>query len=91
MIVMPKIIEVKALGPYKLHLQYSNGDQGEVDLSDMSGKGVFKKWETAGYFQKVFIPKDHLAVAWDEELELCPNALYLEMVGKNYEEYAANK
>ena len=88
---MPKIEKVYALIPYKLQLVYSNGEMGEVDLSSLSGKGIFKKWDKDGFFQKAFIPKDHPAIAWDDELELCPNALYLEMIGKNYEEYAANQ
>ena len=91
MVIMPRITKVKALSPYKLWLHYSDGESGEVDLSGMKGKGIFKKWDQPGYFQKVFIPKDHSAVAWDDELELCPNSLYLEMIGKNYEEYAENK
>jgi hypothetical protein len=79
---MPKLIGVKAPGQYKLLLNYSNGQSGEVDLSAMKGEGIFKKWDEPGYFQKAFIPKDHNAVAWDEELELCPNALYLQLIRK---------
>ena len=91
MIAMPKIIEVKPISLYKLGLKYSSGESGEVDLSDLSGNGVFKKWDESGYFEKVFIPKDHNAIAWDEELELCPNAMYLKMIKKEYEEYATNQ
>lgn len=91
MVIIPKIIEVKAIAPYKLWLRYANGETGEVDLAKWSGKGILKKWDDGVYFQKVFIPADHQAVAWDDELELCPNTLYLEMIGKQYEEYAAHQ
>ena len=91
MVIIPKIVEVKAIAPYKLWLKYANEDSGEVDLSEWAGKGIFKRWNEDGYFQKVFIPQDHQAIAWDEELELCPNALYLELIGVKYEDYAAHQ
>lgn len=91
MVTIPKLIEVKASSPYKLWLKYANGESGEVDLSKWSGQGIFNKWDDTKYFSKVFIPEDHNAVAWDDELELCPNALYLEMIGKKYEEYATHQ
>jgi len=91
MISIPKLIEVKATAPYKLWLQYADGQKGEIDLNQWAGQGIFKRWDDAAYFKNVFIPSDHQAVAWDDELELCTNTLYLQMVGEKYEEYAANK
>lgn len=90
MVTIPKLLEVKAIKPYKLELKYANGKSGEVDLAKWSGNGIFKRWDDTNYFSKVYIPTDHHAIAWDDELELCPNTLYLELIGKNYEEYAAH-
>ena len=54
----------------------------------MVGKGVFKAWNEPGYFDRVHITS-HRSIAWDEELELCPDALYMELTGKTFEELLA--
>ena len=33
-------VEVRALEPYRIWLRYDDGVEGELDLSDMAGKGV---------------------------------------------------
>ena len=78
-------IEVKALEGYRLWLRYSDGVSGEVDLSDMAGRGVFEAWTAPGCFEQVHIAP-HRAIAWNDDLELCPDALYLEITGKSFED-----
>ena len=41
---MLKPVEVRALDGYRLWLRYADGTEGEVDLSHLAGKGVFKVW-----------------------------------------------
>ena len=77
--------KVKAVGPYRIWLQYSDGVNGEIDLSDVAGKGVFKLWDQPDYFEKVHIAP-HRAITWGDDIELCPDALYLELTGKSVEE-----
>ena len=36
---------VTALSAYKLWLRYSDGVEGEVDLPNLAGRGVFKRWD----------------------------------------------
>jgi len=52
---MFKPIEVKALADYKIWVKYSDGVEGEVDLSHLAGKGVFKVWNDYSAFEKVYI------------------------------------
>lgn len=44
-LTMPKPVEVKALANYRIWLRYDDGTEGEVDLSDLAGRGAFKAWE----------------------------------------------
>ena len=78
-------VEVKALNPYRIWLRYSDGVCGEIDLSDVAGKGVFQAWDKPGCFQRVYIAP-HLAIAWNDDIELCPESLYLELTGKDWED-----
>ncbi len=81
----PKLVEVKALPGYRLWLRYSDGVEGIVDLSDRVGKGVFAAWLDESTFQKVTIGPGG-EVAWGEALDLCPDALYLQLTGKKPED-----
>ena len=77
---MIRPISVEARDGRRIWLQYSDGTSGEIDLSHLDGIGVFKSWDESGYFERVHIAP-HRAIAWDEELELCPDALYIELSG----------
>jgi hypothetical protein len=67
---------------YRIWLRYSDGADGEIDLSDVAGRGIFKAWDEPGYFEKVCITP-HGSVAWGDEIELCPESLYIELTGKS--------
>jgi hypothetical protein len=82
---MLKPLEVKALPGYKLWLRYPDGVTGVVDLSDVAGQGVFSVWNDPAYFERVRIAEDG-AILWGDNLDLCPDALYLIITGKTPEE-----
>ena len=82
---MFKPIEVKSLPDYRLWLRYVDDVEGEVNLSHLAGRGVFAAWDDYRAFEKVHIGADG-AIAWNDEIELCPDALYLRLTGKIPEE-----
>ena len=85
---MLRPVAVEAREGRRIWLRYSDGAAGEVDLSDMTGKGVFKAWDEPGCFEQVHIAP-HRAIAWSDDLELCPDALYMELTGKTWDELPA--
>ncbi len=82
-------IRVEARANYRIYLEFSDGTKGEVDLSDLASKGVFQVWNDSDFFHKVHIG-DHREIKWDDEIELCADALYLKMTGKSPEELFLN-
>jgi hypothetical protein len=86
----PKLLEVKALPGYRIWVRYDDGREGNVDLSSLRGKGVFKLWEEAGNFEKVYVDAVTGAITWNEQLDICPDSVYLDLVGKTFEEYATH-
>ena len=78
-------VEVKALTDFKLWLRYSDGVSGTVDLSHLAGKGVFALWNEPQQFARVHIGSLG-GIAWNEEVELCPDELYMEITGKSPDE-----
>ena len=79
---MYKVTSAKVLDGYRLWLQFSDGVRGEVDLSHLVGKGVFSAWRDRGAFEKVQVGSRG-EVQWGNEIDLCPDALYLEVTGKS--------
>lgn len=73
---MHKPVEVQAKDRYRIWVKYEDGSQGEVDLSHLAGKGVFNSWNHDVNFENVYIDKDSNAIAWSEELEICPDSIY---------------
>ena len=80
-----KITEVRPLENYKLFLRFDDDVSGVVDLSDVAGRGVFEAWNRNGIFEKVRVTKPG-ALEWPGELDLCPDALYLRLTGKQPED-----
>jgi len=76
---MFKPIRVKPLPNYRLWIEYDDGVAGEVDLSHLAGKGVFALWNDYAAFERVYIG-DRGAIAWTEEIEICPDAVYMKIV-----------
>jgi Protein of unknown function (DUF2442) len=74
-------IEVKALPNYRLWLRYADGVTGEVDLSHLAGKGVFAHWNVPGEFERVHVGPLG-SISWTEDIDICPDALYMEITGK---------
>ena len=78
-------VEVNALDGYRIWLSYSDGTSGEVDLSHLAGRGVFRLWENSAGFREPKVTP-HGSIAWDRDVELCPDALYMRITGKTVEE-----
>lgn len=83
---MIRVIEVIPKDNYKLWLKFEDGLQGTVDLSELKGKGVFKIWEERGVFERVFVDPQSGAIAWNDDVEICADALYLKISGKSSKE-----
>lgn len=82
---MHRPLEVEARSNYRIWIRYDDGSAGEVDLSHLAGRGVFKLWDDEAAFENVRISEDG-AIRWSEEVELCPDATYMKLTGKSLED-----
>ncbi len=86
---MLKFIKAEPLPGYRLHLVYMDGVTGDVDLSHLVGKGVFRLWADPSAFAHVAIGSDG-EVRWSDDVDLCPDALYMAITGKRADEMFPN-
>jgi len=82
---MIRPVHVEPRPGYRIWIQYADGLAGAIDLSGLAGRGVFQAWHKSGDFEKVYITP-HRAIAWDDDIELCADALYLKLTGKPLED-----
>ncbi len=96
--MIPRAIDVSAVKPYSIKVKFEDLTEGIWDLSYLKDKPIFKKWSNSEFFNKVHIDQETFAIAWDEDIEICPDTLYLNINGLSFEqwklkqpEYASDK
>ena len=83
--MMIRPTEVEPRDGFRIWLRYSDGADGEVDLSHLAGRGVFAAWDDRTFFESVRLA-EHGSIAWGDELELCPDDLYRRLTAKSVAE-----
>ena len=73
---MHRVTKALPLPGYRLSVSFDDGAEGEIDLSDLVGKGVFASWADPAEFRKVFVDPESHTVAWPGGIDLCPDSLY---------------
>ena len=84
--MIPKPTFVKALNDYVIFVNFADGTQGTVDLKHLAHKGVFRNWDEDNLFARVHID-DFGAIAWNEDIDICPDNVYLQLKGITFEEW----
>lgn len=70
-----KIISCKPLPNYHVWIEFDDGLNGEVDLSDLAGKGVFSAWNSVDFFNSVYVDPQSETLAWGDDIDLDPYVL----------------
>ena len=88
--IIPYLKNAQAQPDYKMQVEFEDGVQGVIDLKKWIGKGVFQNWLDENNFKNFAITRDK-KIKWNEEIDMDPDAFYLQLIGKTFEEYASNK
>lgn len=79
---MERVVSAIPLPGYRLRLRFTDGAEGEVDLSKLVGRGVFEAWRDEHVFRQVRVDPLTRTVVWPGGLDLCPDVLYHQVTGK---------
>ena len=85
MTALVRPVAVEPRSGFRIWLEYDDGAQGEVDLSHLAGKGVFKAWDDRAFFEQVHLTPWRV-IAWNDDIDLCADALYLRLTGRTIDE-----
>jgi hypothetical protein len=75
-----RVVEVQPLADFRLRVRFVDGMEGTVDMSAFIHSptaGVFAQLADPSQFAQAFIP--HGAVTWPGEIDLAPDAMYVEI------------
>ena len=71
------VVEVKALPGFRLWVRFEDGLEGEADLTDLAGHGVFQRWiDNPSEFLRAMVDPDSGTVVWPGGLDVAPDRLY---------------
>ena len=74
----PEVVNVKPEKDYMLHLWFTNGEEGFLDVKPYLNYEVFQALKEAKMFQTV---RPFLGtIQWANEADLCPDTVYLDSV-----------
>jgi hypothetical protein len=87
---MKKTTAIEVLENYRVRLRFENRAEGEVDFSVHVGKDVFAPWTDHGLSRKASVGEHGRMLTWPGGLDLCADALWLEVTDKKPEDLLAN-
>ena len=76
-----KIKSVTYAGDYSIQIEFEDGINGIVNLSDFIGTGIFSALKDPVQFAKVY--NTGYSVAWSDDLEIDAANIYSELTGKD--------
>jgi hypothetical protein len=75
------VIAVETRPGFTVWVRFEDGVEGEVDLSDLAGRGVFKRWtDNPSEFQEAAVDPESGTVVWPGGLDVAPDRLYSEVL-----------
>jgi len=72
----PRVRKVTPLEGYRLHIEFTNGEEGIYDCTPLLDFGVFRELRDQVYFRRV--RTCHGTVVWPHEQDICPDTLYMD-------------
>ena len=73
----PRITAVRVSAPFVVHLTFSDGTEGDVDLGNFRERGgVFLPLRDAEYFAQVRVEPETGTIGWPNGVDLDPDVLY---------------
>jgi hypothetical protein len=75
------VVAVEARPGFKVWVRFENGVEGEADLSDLAGRGVFERWTpNPAEFAEASVDPESGTVTWPGGLDVAPDRLYSEVL-----------
>lgn len=88
--IIPYLKNATALSGYRLFVEFEDGIKGTIDLNIWKQNKAFNFWKREGEFNKFEITADK-KIKWYEDIDMDPDAFYLQLINKTFQEYASDQ
>ena len=73
---IPRVIDARHAGGYRVWLRFADGVTGEIDLSDLLWGPVFQPLKDVAEFAKVRADPELETAVWENGADVAPESLY---------------
>lgn len=84
----PRVKQAQTLENFKLRIIFSNGEKRIFDVSPYLMYPAFKRLANPAFFSLGHA--EHGTVVWPDNIDLCPDTLYVDSVKEEQEDYSAD-
>lgn len=77
--MLPRIVDARHAGGYRVWLRFADGLSGEVDLTSELWGAVFEPLKDAAEFAKLRVDFDTDTITWPNGADLSPSLLHAEL------------
>jgi hypothetical protein len=74
--MIPKVVEVKPLGGYRLWIRFQDGTAGAIDLAEELWGPMFEPLKDPEFFAQASVDPDLETITWPNGADLAPEFLY---------------
>lgn len=74
--MIPRIQEVKYVKDFTIHLRFSDGSEGDIDLQDELDGPIFQPLRDVDYFRKFSFHPELRTITWPNGADFAPEFLY---------------
>lgn len=74
--MIPRVEEARYVGDFTIHLRFSDGTEGDVDLSGELYGEIFTPLKDRALFQQFFVHPEFHTLAWPNGADFAPEFLY---------------
>ena len=74
--MIPRVAEARYVGDYTIHLRFTDGTEGDVDLREELYGEVFEPLKNPVFFQQFFVHPEFHTLTWPNGADIAPEFLY---------------
>ena len=68
------VVHARYVDRYTIWVRFENGVEGDVDFSDLLGRGVFSAFYDIEFFKRFYVEDG--TIVWTDQIDIAPEFLY---------------
>ena len=74
--MIPKVIEAKYVRNYVIHIRFSDGAEGDIDLTKELEGEIFEPLKNISFFKRFRVDPELHTIVWPNGADFAPEFLY---------------